>query len=157
MVGDIKYKLECPDGDGKKNPGFAFSIEVASAQFGDPNEILNFLTGNPMHVIMRDRQRSTSSTFTTRFSDCEIIVRLEEGAEDKKIRLFKVPVIAFRRDVKEISNLLDLRGEEYVNVELSPRQLSLGVDDDKKPGKDKDGSAPGARKPRGRPKGSAKG
>jgi len=129
MVGDIKYRLECSDGGGKKNPGFAFSIEVASSQFGEPNEILDFLTGNPMHVIMRDRQHAATSKFTTRLSDCEIIVRLEEGSEDKKLRLFKIPVIAFRRDIKEINNLLDLRGEEYVNVELSSKQLELGVDD----------------------------
>lgn len=125
MVGDVKYKIGLPDIENKKVPGFTVNVEANTDQFPDLGEFINSLDGNVKRISLKSKDGNLKLNFDAAVGDCSITKRVEFAGEDE-IRVVKIPLTISRRYIEDrIVELLDIFGEEYAVVTLSPVQLSM--------------------------------
>lgn len=154
LRGDVKYKLDTTNFEGKKIPGFAIDMELNTNQI-DKAELLDHCDGNLVRVQMKNVEGTTRLAFDTTITGIDFAVRTEN---EESIPIAKFPIVVSRNQIEAdggIVSLLDLRGNEWVNVNIFRKQGALALAAGKKADDKKDadeGTAPekpANRKPRG--------
>lgn len=154
LRGDVKYKLDTNNFEGKKIPGFAIDMELNTNQI-DKAELLDHCDGNLVRVQMKNVEGTIRLAFDTAITGIDFAVRTEN---EESIPIAKFPIVVSRNQIEAdggIVSLLDLRGSEWVNVNIFRKQGALALaagekTDDKKVADE--GTAPekpANRKPRG--------
>lgn len=129
MVGDVKYKTGVPDIKNEKVPGFTVVVEANCNQFPDLGEFINSLDGNVKRVSLKSEDGNLKVNFDAAVGKASIDQRVE-FAGDPAIRFIAIPINISRRHLDEnngIISLLDIFGQGTVTVELSSKQLGLGL------------------------------
>ncbi len=153
LRGDVKYKLETTNHEGKKVPGFAVDMELNTNQI-DKAELLDYCDGNLVRLQLKNVEGTIRLAFDTTITDCDFTVRTEN---EESIPVAKIPIVVSRNQIEAdggIVSLLNLRGGEWVNVGIFRKQGELGLGSTKKteakaPEEPATPPKPAGRKPRG--------